>query len=347
MTTVIEPKVDAQIIGASATNQSGSTNIVPPLPPELTIYAASFNQGIAIYSAPELVLQPNPLQGVGTTYLGIAIDDNFENLVAVGDNQIDSWNLNNNLKLNVSGTQPDNPRCCTFNRAGDVVAVGGSGAPQFRLYSFPDLSDIPAPSINSQVDDVRYNNDDSFFACAASTGDRIRVFNTFSSPPTQIANPSNTIVGQTLGCDFTPDGTKLAQAAFSSPWMRAWQSVGETPWQDIPDPASLPETLADAVRFHPTQNILAVGSQGGTFLSFYSFSVDDSQFIRLADPDVSPSSAVLSLNWNHNGNLLVVVTSGSPYLFLYDTSSLPYVLIGSPDVITTDIQEAVFRFNPR
>ena len=345
MTQIIQPKTTVNIESSNASGPSGDTNLVPPLPPELTIYAAG-TSGINIYSAPELVLQNNPLSGGVDNYLGVAIDDNFEFLAAVGANTLDVWNLSNNQKLTVAGTQPNTPRCCTFNRAGDVVAVGSSGIPQLRLYSFPALADLSPPSVGAQCDDVRYNNDDSFFACAISTGETLRIFDNGSSPPTQITAPLSLIGAQCFGCDWSPDGDKVAQAAFNSPWMRAWISVGSPPYEPINDPVSLPETLALAIRFHPTQNIVAVGSQGGLGLSFYSFS-GTSPFVRLANADVAPTGVVLSLNWSPDGNLLIVVTNTSPFLFLYDTSSLPYTFIGSPAVPPADAQEAVFRFNPR
>lgn len=111
----------------------------------------------------------------------------------------------------------------------------------------------------------------------------------------------------------------------------------------IPDSAfsTLPLNNARCAVWSPSGRYLAVGHNGGTFLSVYYF--DGTNFTKLTSPASLPTAVVMAIEWSPKEDFFITVEYATPFFSIYnfDTSS------GSPVITrnTTTTGTSVYTSN--
>ena len=86
--------------------------------------------------------------------------------------------------------------------------------------------------------------------------------------PTKLADPSTLPAGDGSGAAFSPDGTYLAVANSTSPFITIYKRSGDT-FVKLADPSVLPASQAQGAAFSPDGACLAVAHYNSPFITIY------------------------------------------------------------------------------
>ncbi len=131
----------------------------------------------------------------------------------------------------------------------------------------------------------------------------------------KLPNPADLPTDTGWGCTFSPDGTLLAVAHGTSPYLTVY-SISDGVLTKLDDPATLPTGNGVGCTFSPDGTLLAVAHGTSPYLTVYSIS--DGVLTKLDNPAALPTGTGRGCAFSPDGTLLAVAHNDSPYLTLYD-----------------------------
>ena len=132
--------------------------------------------------------------------------------------------------------------------------------------------------------------------------------------PTKLADPSTLPAGDGSGAAFSPDGTYLAVANSTSPFITIYKRSGDT-FVKLDNPSTLPTGNGKGTAFSPDGTYLAVSHSNSSRITIYKRSGDT--FTKLADPSALPTSIGNGTAFSPDGTYLAVAHSSSPFITIY------------------------------
>ena len=149
----------------------------------------------------------------------------------------------------------------------------------------------------------------------------------------KIADPATLPTGYSRGSGWTPDGTYLAVAHSTSPYVTAYSRSGSV-LSKIADPATLPASTGIAASWSPDGTYLAVAHVTSPYLTVYSRS--GSVLSKIADPATLPTGTGRGVGWSPDGTYLAVAHDTSPYFTVYSRSGSVLSKIADPATLPTN-----------
>ena len=206
---------------------------------------------------------------------------------------------------------------------------------QFTLNSQPlTPSNIPL----TIATDIAFSYDDTYMAVAHSktgsfgsaTGCPFSVYKLSGGTYSKLADPADVPSGYYMtGVAWSPDAVYLAVGGdrenSSTTRMVIYKRSGDT-FTKLSDPADMPGSTVQKVRFDPTGTYLVVGMISAPRVLIYKRSGDT--FTKLTDPADMPSGVVFDIAWTSEGGFL--------FLAVDATNSLLYSRNG--DTFTKQLQ---------
>ena len=228
-----------------------------------------------------------------------------------------------------SSTRPSgNVRGMAWSSNRDYIATGQEGSPYLFIFKYdpdtrgitrlPNLTNAPpgivwGAGFDSEARTLAVAHSSSPFLTFYRRSEGSDIFQRYTGT-------SGTISSIGRDAKFSPDDQYLAIAHFNAPYVAVFkrQPDGET-FEKLPDSAfSTPVTgHAYASEWSPDGRFLAIGHSGNPFVTVYRKNPDDT-FTKLDNPDVLPAGTVEGCTFSPGQDLLVVCTTNSPYLRVYD-----------------------------
>jgi WD40 repeat protein len=168
------------------------------------------------------------------------------------------------------------------------------------------------------------------------------------------ANGMNTLpTGAGQQAKYNPDGTSLAVAHTTTPFVSIYNRSGDTYTKLTGGTGAngmntLPTGNATSVAWNPAGTSLAVGHATTPFVSIYNRSGDT--FTKITNPTVLPTGTVNSIKWSPDGNTLYVSHSNSnnnslPPATIYTRSGDTFTSITTtPQILMGQIGGSGFDF---
>ena len=138
---------------------------------------------------------------------------------------------------------------------------------------------------------------------------------------TKLANPSVLPIGTGRGASFSPDGTYLAVAHDSSPFITIYKRNVDV-FTKLANPSALPKSTGYGASFSPDGTYLAVAHATSPFITIYKRNGD--VFTKLADPSALPKSTGYGASFSPDGTYLVVAHIISPFIAIYKAPLKPF-----------------------
>jgi hypothetical protein len=152
----------------------------------------------------------------------------------------------------------------------------------------------------------------------------------FVAPTIKTAGPSALPAGNARGCTFSPDGTYLAVAHYTTPFITIYKRSGDT-FTKLANPSALPANAATGFAFSPDGNYLAVAHEVTPFITIYKRSGDT--FTKLSNPSALPASTANGCAFSPDGNYLAVAHSGTPFITIYKRSGDTFTKLSNPSAL--------------
>ncbi len=146
--------------------------------------------------------------------------------------------------------------------------------------------------------------------------------------------------GQVLKMRYNPAGTILVimDTASADQNVRVFSSSSGILSAVAGQPGTQPSQAGTALAWNPAGTLCFMGGGSSGFnTSFNIHSVSGTTFTKLSNPATVPGStnAIYGAAFNHDGTLLAVTTSSSPYIYLYSVSGTTLTYISSPATLPT------------
>ena len=133
-------------------------------------------------------------------------------------------------------------------------------------------------------------------------------------------NPTSLPAGNGNGCAFNHNGTRLAVAHYSSPFITIYDTT-TTPYTKLPNPTTLPTGTGRGCAFNHDGTRLAVAHWSSPYITIYDTTT--TPYTKLSNPTTRPASNAYGCAFNHDGTRLAVAHDDPPYItaygVLYDT----------------------------
>jgi hypothetical protein len=116
---------------------------------------------------------------------------------------------------------------------------------------------------------------------------------TFTKQSDPASAPS---AGNGRGCKFNDQGTALALATTSTPFIHQWAVSGTTVGTKTSNPATLPAGQLNTVAYNTSGSLLAVGGTTAPRLAFYT--TGGGTLTKQSDPATLPTDTVNMVDFN-------------------------------------------------
>lgn len=223
-----------------------------------------------------------------------------------------------------------------WNPTNTLFAVGGSGSPVLRLYSFNGatftLLSNPAIMPTGAVNGLDFSPDGTMLAVAHATSPFLTVYNISGTTFTKRTDPASTPVGGANGVAWAANNTHLAVGHGSSPFVSFYHVGGLI--TKMPNPTTLPTGTVRGLSYdveNPSGRF-AVGYNTAPYLSAYtwdgttyqkSFDMANTAYAYQVDySDTYLASSVFGTNtvkiWGLTGAAITTITlTGGASNFAY------------------------------
>ena len=134
------------------------------------------------------------------------------------------------------------------------------------------------------------------------------------APDVKLPDPATLPASTGRGPAFSPDGTYLSVAHYTSPYLTIYKRSGDT-FTKLPDPATLPADTGLGAAFSPDGIYLSVAHGTSPFITIYKRSGDT--FTKFPDPATLPASTGWGTAFSPDGTYLSVAHDASPYIAIY------------------------------
>ena len=142
-------------------------------------------------------------------------------------------------------------------------------------------------------------------------GDTVRVT---AGTTGKLSNPTTLPAGIGRGCAFNHNGTRLAVAHYSSPYITIYDTT-TTPYTKLSNPTTLPAGYAYGCAFNHNGTRLAVAHDSSPYITIYDTTT--TPYTKLSNPTTLPAGIGRGCAFNHDGTRLAVAHYSSPYITAY------------------------------
>lgn len=233
---------------------------------------------------------------------------------------------------------------CGFSPDGDHWAVGGGFGGAFKVYSisgttFTELATPPSSWASGGGNGVAFSPDSRLMAWAYdTTSPRHSVYyktgSGNSATWTALSAGFSDLAGTGNGCAFSADGTFLAVAHDTTPFIRLYtvSGVGSgATFTALSDPASLPAGNAKGVAFSFDGRFLAIAHTTTPFVTIYE--INGTTFTKLTDPSSLPAGNATGVAFSRDGNWLAVSHTTTPFVTIYAISGTTFTKATNPGTL--------------
>ena len=144
---------------------------------------------------------------------------------------------------------------------------------------------------------------------------------------TRLASPAPLPSGPGRGVAFSADGTYMAVAHGSSPYITIYKRSGDT-FTKLANPAPLPSGPGFGVAFSADGTYMAVAHSSSPYITIYKRSGDT--FTRLANPASLPNDDGRGVAFSADGTYMAVAHGSSPYITIYKRSGDTFTKLANP-----------------
>ncbi len=164
----------------------------------------------------------------------------------------------------------------------------------------------------------------------------------YSDTVTKLTNPSNLPAGQGNDVSFSNNGTYMAVAHSTTPFVTIYKRSGDT-FTKLADPASLPASTGNDVAWSPDDTYMAVAHTTTPFVTIYKRSGDT--FTKLADPASLPASTGNKVAFSPDTKYMTVAHFTSPFITIYKRSGDTFTKLADPATLPAGTANSV-AFSP-
>ena len=150
---------------------------------------------------------------------------------------------------------------------------------------------------------------------------------------TRLASPAPLPSGPGRGVAFSADGTYMAVAHGSSPYITIYKRSGDT-FTKLANPASLPSGPGFGVAFSADGTYMAVAHSSSPYITIYKRSGDT--FTRLANPASLPAGSGNGVAFSADGTYMAVAHYLSPFITIYKRSGDTFTKLANPAPLPND-----------
>lgn len=239
--------------------------------------------------------------------------------------------------------------CYAWSKDGTMLAIAG-GASQFAVYRVSEntYTKLPAPNIppSYSVSIMKWNPSGTRLAVGLNddytSSDQLMlyIYDTTTTPFSKIADPDVPIKKTRISDEFpiyglawNPTGTRLAVSKATSPNLIIYDAT-TTPYTKLSSPTT--EVRGQKIEWNPDGTKLAVATREGRPNGYIIYDTTTTPFSVYTDGGDTGFIIGYSVTWKPDGTRLAVGMTSSPYIAIYDTSTLPYTKITDPATMPTN-----------
>lgn len=224
-----------------------------------------------------------------------------------------------------------------WSRDGNYLAAAYGSATFLSVYervtsaglAFQNLGVSPAPSIGA-LSSVCWTSDAQYLAVGGLTTPGVAVYKFLgpASNPTAVA-----VSGSSIGVNavaYSPDKQILAAALNATPFIAFYQVNAGGSLTLLSSPATLPAASGLSVSWSPNSKYVAVGTADPSSNTLLIYSRSGTVFTPIAFPINTPPGDMFGVAWSPTGQFVACACKFSPYLALYQTSSLVFQSDSAP-----------------
>jgi len=230
-----------------------------------------------------------------------------------------------------------------FSTNDNAIAVAAGGGDRVYMYNvdhsvaigsfWTGIVATPASNPGSGTcNSIDFNDNSTYVAVGCSVSPYLHVWNVTnggSGTPSfgsKLSDPGVLPSGAISSVQFSADGTQIAIATDTSPYVEVYEFNGGVIGNKSSNPATLPTGVATGVAWlhENTTGItnLAVSHETSPYLSIYNFTTDAAAAgvfgTKLADPGTSLTSNSNMVAFHPNDDTLFVGQDSSPYMTAYE-----------------------------
>ena len=230
-----------------------------------------------------------------------------------------------------------------FSTNDNAIAVAAGGGDRVYMYNvdhsvaigsfWTGIVATPASNPGSGTcNSIDFNDNSTYVAVGCSVSPYLHVWNVTnggSGTPSfgsKLSDPGVLPSGSINSVEFSSDGTQIAIATDTSPYVEVYEFNGGVVGNKSSNPATLPTGVATGVAWlhENTTGItnLAVSHETSPYLSIYNFTTDAAAAgvfgTKLADPGTSLTSNSNMVAFHPNDDTLFVGQDSSPYMTAYE-----------------------------
>jgi len=154
-------------------------------------------------------------------------------------------------------------------------------------------------------------NGNGLYGLADNDLDHLALFNESNDSFDKVADPGTLPASSGNGAAFNHDGSLLAVAHSTSPYVTIYNT---SDWSKVADPGTLPASSGYGAAFNHDGSLLAVAHSTSPYVTIYN----TSDWSKVADPGTLPTGLSNGAAFNHDGSLLAVAHGTSPYVTIYN-----------------------------
>lgn len=226
----------------------------------------------------------------------------------------------------------------TWSPCGDFLVTGGGVSPYLNIYQrsgnvFTKLSDpatlpshdsgIHHPAINS----ITFSPNSDFLAVGytvLTVGSFFLLYERSGTTFTDITSTS-TITGVSTLMRWSPNSYMFAAGSSINVWTRA-----DNVFTSITTPSfSTSVGGVNDFAFSPDGNFLAVAGPSSPYIAIFQIT-NGTTFTQLSNPASLPTSGGVSIAWSANSEYLLIGSTSTPFMSIYQVSGTTFTKIANP-----------------